>query len=268
MQPIAESRLIWLNQKARNKWEGVISHIANVCQDLEFESVVSNQRDCGTITADPAQIFEYQKKYPHLIFRQIRKVKKFHGFSHQHQNPGPDDPYYIHYVYSLSNGNAKEFENAYNRGDHDFQGLLLGFPECCRKFFKNIWPKYPDPIYQMGGLESYEKNKKRTKYLHPLANPLLRYLNIRTSFHIPCSFDCDKSILKAENKLELMKPDDQKILSALLSMPMTWDCYHGIAIIKTPIFWITIGSNMTKEKYIVEYNGEFIPREMEPNNAV
>jgi len=51
-------------------------------------------------------------------------------------------------------------------------------------------------------------------------------------------------------------------MEALLSMDMEWDCRHGIAQIKTPLFWIITSSMPTEERYVVKVKGTFMPREV------
>ena len=60
-----------------------------------------------------------------------------------------------------------------------------------------------------------------------------------------------------------MNPDLRKIMEALLSMPMSWNVLHGVAEIRTPIFWVITGSVPAAEKYSVWVKGEFIPKELE-----
>jgi hypothetical protein len=46
-------------------------------------------------------------------------------------------------------------------------------------------------------------------------------------------------------------------------MPMSWDVYHGIAEIRTPIFYLIVPSVPTAERHIIEFVSmpSFIPKE-------
>ena len=162
---------------------------------------------------------------------------------------------------------AQEFKEAHFKGDHIKQGGFLEFPLCCREFFNEHWSKgYIDPIWQMVHPDKFVLIENNTLFYevedcHPFSNPLLRYAGIRVGFHIPCSFNCPETIQIAEQRLTLMKEDDKKLLIALLSMPMSWDCYHGTAIIKTPLFQIVMQSNPCTERFVVKVKGKFMPRE-------
>ena len=97
-------------------------------------------------------------------------------------------------------------------------------------------------------------NTKRIFNLNPssiYSNPLLRYIGIRVGFHIPCSFNCNETIKIGKERMGLCKDKSiKKYLKYFLSMKMEWNCYHGIAIIKTPIFWIVYNSLPTEKNFL------------------
>jgi hypothetical protein len=92
----------------------------------------------------------------------------------------------------------------------------------------------------------------------------LRYIGIRVGFHIPCSFACKETIAVGQQRMDLMRAKNEgsaKLLVSLLSMPISWDCYHGAAIVRTPIFYIITSSCPSINRYVVEVPGTFIPQE-------
>jgi len=248
-------RIIWMNRKAQDAWEKPIQEISTLIQELEILSVQEGQRACATTTISVRELVNFTSRYPDLIFKPIRLAKKFSGFAHKHENPGSEDKdFYVHLVISKELYHANQFYEAHNKGNHDIQGELLGFPKCCRDFFTDVWAKgYIDPIWQM----------KDADRIHPYSNPLLRYLGVRLSFHIPCSFHCIETIKIAQERLKLTRNDKLvKPMEALLSMDVEWDCLHGIAQIKTPLFWIITSSTPSQERHIVKIKGSFKPREI------
>jgi hypothetical protein len=101
---------------------------------------------------------------------------------------------------------------------------------------------------------------------HPFANPILRYAGIRVGFHLPCAFDCRDTIAVAAERMDLAKATDPNladVLKGLLSMPMSWDVFHGVAVVRTPIFYLIVPSIPTVERYVVEVvsTPQFIPKE-------
>jgi len=247
-------RIIWANKKARDAWEVPIQEISNLAQKLELSSIIEDQRTCATITTSARELVNLTSRYPDLIFKPLRLTKKFSGFAHRHEDPGSKDAdFYVYLGVSKKLYHINQFYEAYKKGDHNIQGELLGFPKCCREFFSDIWPKgYIDPVWQM----------RDKDHPHPYSNPLLRYIGVRLSFHIPCSFHCKETIKVTKKRLSLIKENELiMLMEALLSMDMEWDCWHGIAQIKTPLFWIITSSTPSQKRHIVKIKGNFKPRE-------
>ena len=67
--------------------------------------------------------------------------------------------------------------------------------------------------------------------------------------------DGDKRLSLAKDK-ELVL-----LLKALLSMPIEWDSYRGAVVVRTPIFYIVTTSTPYAERKVIQYNGDFIPKE-------
>ena len=93
-------------------------------------------------------------------------------------------------------------------------GFTLGYPECCIKFFRkyNNWQFY-SYLYQ-----TY-KNSRRYSYL---CNPLLKDDYYSYIYHMPCSFDCKKTIKCVGGlRQEIIKrePEFIKIMNERLKLP-------------------------------------------------
>lgn len=261
-------RVVWMSLSAKANWEQSISDIAEEVQRIELASVQEGQRACATITFKPEDLAKYQKDFPDLIFSVLRNAKIFQGFAHRFHDPSPGEPFMIHCVVTKEASLMKDFRVAHEAGDHVTQGRLLGFPVCCSKFFTQVWADgYVDPIWQIAenhpaNQKTLQARKKVIAQVHPYSNPLLRYIGVRAGFHFPCTFHCNRTIEAAKVRLQLMNPDLRKIMEAMLSMSMSWDVLHGIAEIRTPLFWIITGSVSTVERYEVHLQGSFEPKEL------
>ncbi len=93
-------------------------------------------------------------------------------------------------------------------------GFVLGYPDCCIKFFRkyNNW-NYYSHLYQ-----AYRKSR-RYSYL---CSPLLKDEYHSYIYHMPCSFDCKKTIERASKlRKEIMKrePEFIKIMDERLKLP-------------------------------------------------
>jgi len=240
--------MIWVSQAAREKWESAISRVSAAVSEMEIESVFQRQRLAAWQTIPRATLPDYAKRMAekNLVVLPIQYVGSFQGFIHY--TPAGDSNVYCVIARDIETANG--FRKAFIAGDHDTQGHYLGFPKCCREFFAREWGagNY-DPIPMMD----------RTGF-HPLSNPALRYIGVRVGFHIPCSFNCHRTVQSAIERLECGQYEDRKLLTAFLSMPMQWDALHGILQIRTPLFWL-ITTTVPTHRAKIDIPGSFIPAE-------
>lgn len=270
------SRTIWLTKKAREVWEKPIRDITQLVQELEILSVSEGHRLCSWQTISSTQVLEQTRKWADLglVALPVKEVASFQGFAHKHEPVAPGGPKSVCFVVSQSIKSCLEYQKAFESGDNVAQGRLLGFPECCCKFFEESWKGgYFDPMWQAARRSMVIENGKRFIKVaaHPHSNPLLRYAGVRVGFHIPCSFNCQETVRVASTRMELARKRDESLtvlLEALLQMPMKWDVLHGLAVIKTPIFYLVVQSVPTTERYVVEVAGSFVPQEAENGSVV
>lgn len=273
-------RVIWANQKARQVWEPQIRRISERVQELEILSVAHDQRPCAWQTFQVRNFPAMTKKIIDLglSIYPIQLCGSWgQGFIHYTPALRDDDPNpQASCIVTKSPDLANEFWKAYNRGDHITQGKLLGFPECCTKFFNEQWARgYFDPIWQMvepiadTPTEMTFWNERPDDRWHSLlfSNPILRYIGIRVGFHIPCRFDCSETQEIARKRIELLSEGDQIVLISLLRMPMTWSVYRGIAIVKTPIFTLLTQSVPSLNAHTITIRGDFYPVETQPGSC-
>lgn len=81
--------------------------------------------------------------------------------------------------------------------DHINTGLMLGYPECCVKFFAEEFAK--------GNINPVHRP------LNPWTNLLLRDEDIALISHFPCRSDCEKSVAIAKKNLALMERYDKQM---------------------------------------------------------
>lgn len=270
------SRTAWVSGAAKQTWEKAIQDCAALVSELEIESVAAGQRPCSWQTIARAGLPDFARRCAEkgLIVLPVRFVGAFNGFVHY--TPEGDASTYNIIARRLED--ALRFREAFEKGDHEIQGEMLGFPKCCREAFAANWKAgYFDPIWQ-SACEQNEltANKSTSIYnmpfnetircfildAHPFSNPLLRYIGLRVGFHIPHSFNCKETIAAGIERLKLAKDQGLvKILESLLSMPMRAELFHGILTVRTPIFYLIQYTVPTEEKYTIEVSGDFLPKE-------
>ncbi|MBL7197461.1 MAG: hypothetical protein ISS47_05140 [Candidatus Omnitrophica bacterium] len=101
------------------------------------------------------------------------------------------------------------------RADHLNYGYVLGYPDCCIRFFKkyNNWLKY-SYLY-----EAYRNTRGLPLFF---CNPFFKDTTFSYIYHMPCSYDCKKtSILvnKLREEIKIREPDYVKITDQYLKMP-------------------------------------------------
>jgi hypothetical protein len=120
----------------------------------------------------------------------------------------------------------------------------FGYPACCREWFAEEFPYDVDPIPAWA--------REGAREIRRLANPLLRYIGVRATAHIPCSPTCEPTVALGWEFLGLMGPEAAQDTLTLLNLPARWDRYRGVAIIDTPHFKIVTTSTPKPIREIVE----------------
>lgn len=264
-------RQIWLNKRAKEKWSSVLPEAASLLQSLEVESVVRGQRPCSWQTIGEEDHPRFQREWTSkgLVSAIIRRVGQFQGFTNQHYPVREGEPALVCCILSKSVDDLEAFRKAVVEEDDYAQGILLGYPECCCRFFRDVWLKgYHDPIWQaaLNSSVTCEDSHYIRMRTHEFSNPVLRFLGIRLAFHIPCSFDCQKTIEIAKERLEMARetnPELAEKIVQLLGMPASWDCYHGIAMVRTPMVYAVVPSCGSVERFVIDFEGDYIPPEAE-----
>lgn len=250
------SRVIWKLDTSYNKelfWE-----IRRECWLAELRTVSEGIRKCATVHLR-SEYFKEDLDFLYsldLHFLPIRKCKRVQGFAHKFYDPSPNEPYDIYGVVSRERKYCEEFRRAHKTSNDQRIGSLLGYPRCCVKFFIENWYKSYDPIWRMA-LNSPHKlvNKNEVVILdyYPEVNILLRYFGIRAVPHLPCNFKCKESKKLGKTFMEFISK--RRDLMDLLSSPMTWNCYKGVAIVETKWFIGIANSMPFRDPHIVKIKG-------------
>ncbi|MEM2086833.1 MAG: hypothetical protein QXF06_05450 [Archaeoglobaceae archaeon] len=253
-------RIIYKNEASKGKYSKIFQEAQSFVSKLEILTVLEGLRKCAWQTIAEEQQLEYVKRLAKLglITLPVRFSKRFEGFAHRFEEAKAGERRNLSIIISKNIYDALEFEEAYWQGDHIKQGEMLGFPECCARFFSEVWAQgYFDPIWQIAKRsEIIKKNKKKLVVrFHPLSNPLLRYVGIRFSFHIPCSFNCAQSVELASRIERIARRANNELVDEfmrLLSKELSWSVNHGIAVVRDKEFLIIYNSVPTSELYEVE----------------
>ena len=93
----------------------------------------------------------------------------------------------------------------------------------------------------------------------PETNLLLRWIGVRSVFHLPCSADCQPSIVVGRRLRGALGglgyEDEAGWLEELLTMPVTWSGHAGTARIQTPILRLAVASDPLPRRRVVTRPG-------------
>lgn len=109
-------------------------------------------------------------------------------------------------------------------------GYVLGYPECCIRFFRkyNDWLKY-SYLY-----EAFKNTEKRPSFL---CNPFLKGTSFSYIYHMPCSYSCLETIKlagKLRKEIKKREPQYVELTDKYLKMPFLvfyerkFYCFEGV----------------------------------------
>jgi len=261
------TRIAWWSNELKDLWEPRIERIRAAYNATELTTVITGMRRVFVYHINSAtfdESYEFLRKNK-LVYYPTNKSGLYSGFSHKHQPVEHGKPYMLYgaAVKSDDEEAGDLFTKASNGGtDHVIIGTLLGYPRCCIDFFNNTWGSESiDPMYE-AAIQTKNVDIKEDGSVdvsvHPYCNNLLRYFGIRITPHLTCSMQCDETIKWGEEWMEIMTQIDEEAAvwaKEVLSMPLTWNCMKGVAIIDTPIFRGVTNSDTSIDKKLVNNLG-------------
>ena len=275
------TRLVFWDAEVEKLWRPRIERVKKVYSDAELATMLTGMRRVYVYHVNSTR---FEQSYPFLrknklVFFPTNKSGVYGGFSHKHQPLKEGEPYILYGAAVKANDEeAGELFTQYSGSPTDHAGIgeLLGYMKCCTEFFLKNWPDVSvDPMYEAAinteGMEwevhdwigmnhPTDSGMEHTVKVdcHPYCNNMLRYFGIRITPHLTCSLKCEETIKWGEEWIEVMKQIDEEATDwaiELLSMPLTWNCYKGVAVIDTPIFRGVTNSDVTLVKKIVTKKG-------------
>lgn len=267
-------RCAWTSDHARDIWEPRIHRIATSISELQWLTVNSGLRSGALVRLTPEQLIQHAKQWIEFDIHFLPLGLESLGTSvYQSQTSSyvPGEPFLV-CVAIGSRQTVLEMASAYKNHDDEIIGNLLGYPKCCRSFFKRVWIKqeHIDTTWPMskatsGSVITNDNFAHLLRIEKPAnTNILLRGLGVRAVFHLPCRLDCMKSVEFADHVLELGSerfPKEMEWLRQILSWPMEWSALHGIAEVKTPVVKCIMTTDATPSLYRVNIAGTRIPDE-------
>jgi len=238
-------------------WMIKLNKMSNLVMEAEYQMVKQGYRLAATTNIDQNDLQQKLERFNKdgLIFTPLRRSGYYEGFSHKHKEVKMGEPFYWYGCITRNYKDAQKFKEAdigtNYQSDHKTIGLMLGFPECCTKYFIRNFPINYDPIWlgKKGKINGY-----------PECNTLLRYFGARITHHFSCSPICGPTRKIGQVWFKVMKEIDKNLtddLYNLLSGPIIWNSYHGVVQVETPYFvGLTHAFPLIEKPKIIKWQGK------------
>ena len=237
------TRVSWVSDDARAVWEPRLGRVTAAWIEIEWRAVVAGVRRCAIATSAPENLPSLGHTWAeHGLSAVPIEMIGVNGQPYAAtpvavQAGGP-------FAYRIVVGRVDDvaaFGRAWEVGDDTAIGELLGYPACCRDFFRGTWVDegMVDTTWPMAAASGRVEACSVEVAGPPLANILWRWVGARAVPHLPCRTDCEATVAFGEALVAVGRAtgfaDEMDWLEEVLSWPVEWSALHGIAEIKTPI---------------------------------
>lgn len=266
------TRLSWVSDPARGVWEPRIQRIGAAWSAIEWHSILAGLRRCALASASPNELVTLAGDLAAhgLAALPVDVHGAPAGYASSTLEPKHGQPF-VYRVAMGEPGQIATLKQAMEAGDDRTIGRMLGYPDCCRVFFKHTWVDLAmvDTTWPMAAASiDGEPRARRVEISHanPIhANILWRWMGVRAVPHLPCSFECPATVQFGEQLVAVGRAagfgDEMDWLEEILAWPVEWSALHGIAEIKTPVLKVSSRTDATAHRFTVQKRGRRYPDE-------
>jgi hypothetical protein len=265
------TRITWVSDRARGVWEPRLNRIREAWMAIEWLAVADGVRRCCITFASPEDFLVKGLRWAELGLNPLPvEIQGISNYSYQNRPTAydPAKPFVFRFVLGKP-ADVVAFKAAYEANDERAIADFLGYPPCCYQFYRRVWVDdgQVDTTWPMAvGTAAAMNGDALLEVGGPLeANILWRWMGIRAVSHLPCRFDCPRTVALGQQLLEVGRrngfAEEMGWLGEILRWPVEWSALHGIAEIKTPILKVTTNTDATTRKYVVRRPGDAFPAE-------
>lgn len=271
------TRVAWSSPAAQAVWAPRLARIATAWDAIERAAVADGVKPSTLQNVMPANLPEYTQRAAAagLLAVPLGQVGAANRYSASGRPVVAGEPWA--YRVALTRADlAADWGTAWSKGDDETIGRLLGFPPCCRAFFKTWWvdERWIDPTWPAAAapyIYGGDQHEVTLAAGFAEANILGRWTGVRLVSHLPCSFSCGASIdigkrMAAVGRLHGYT-DEVDWIVEILSWPTQWTALHGIAEITTPVYRVSTRTDATAGRLVVQKHGTSYPREGASGNS-
>lgn len=249
------TRIAWVSERARATWVPRIQRLTAAWLQLERHAVLAGMRRAALQHVRPEDFpaTAAQAAQAGLVVTPVAREGVSDSYSAS-AKPAADGAWQYRVMVTRPEDAAAA---AAAWGNDEALGHVLGYPPCCRAFFRRTWGAgQVDTTWDMAA-EGTDGP--------PEANILLRWLGVRLVPHLPCSFRCPPTVERgrayAQLGRELGFQEEVDWMLEMLGWPVEWNGLHGIAQVTTPVCRISTRTDATAERLVVQRTGTRYPDE-------
>ncbi len=251
------ARHAWASEPARQRWEPRLDAIRRAWREIEWLSAAHGARPCALVSIGRNEVATLKERW---------QAYRLNASSVPPSCTPAGRGRVLAFVGERSA--VRRALDAWSARDDGAVGSLLGYPDCCRRFFRRVWVEYGriDTTLDMalGGPFA-----DRTFDIAPLAAPhcnvFWRRVGLRAVAHLPCAFDCAPTLAIGRALWEIGDragySAEREWLEEILLCPAAWSALHGIAEVKTPVLKIVMRTDHTDQKWSIRWRGKSYPQE-------
>ncbi len=255
-------RISWVGDEARRVWEPRVNSIRRMWSRLTREAVAQGAlrgavEKVGWSDLEALSSWSTQRGLTLVPTNvDLRNVGR----------AGTHDPLIFRMILCRPQ-DEQAFRNAFSGENAAEIGELLGYPQCCVRFFEHLrsTERVTDPTWHIAVNTAGDSLSPCVLSSPPELNFLLRSIGVRAIAHLPCSFDCADSLAAGRELLRLAETlgfhEQIFWLREMLDWPVEWSALHGIAEIRTPVLKIITSTDATSTRFLVQRRGDAYPKE-------
>ncbi len=265
------TRLAWVNDGAERVWRPRIERIATAWAETEWRAVLAGVRSCAVTMASPQEFLTMGASWAEEGLNAL--PVEMAGVSGQPYSATgvpaeAGQPFVFRFVVGRP-ADVAAFKAAWDAGDQEAIGDHLGYPACCREFFRRVWVDdgMVDTTWPMAAATAGAAPGATTVEANgpPEANILWRWMGVRAVPHLPCRLDCAATADLGRRLIEVGRQtgfaEEMDWLTEILSWSVEWSALHGIAQVKTPVLKVSTRTDATTRRYVVRRRGSVHPPE-------
>lgn len=255
-------RCVWVSDGARASWEPRIKRITDAWREIEWRTVAEGVRPCVTcwISTDGWQKLRDRSKKSGLAVEPLM-VKR------APKEGGPSG--LLMRAVIGRRRDAKRFARAWANGAYAETGALLGYPECCCRFFAETVrdPEQREMLWTIAARSCSQANEHQTLVVEGPweLNIFWGHLGVRAVPHLPCRMQCAESLELGSQFASVGNiagyADEMAWTREILQWPLEWSVLHGIAEMKTPILKLCANSVATPMRFTIRRLGSSYPED-------